>query len=98
VAPKPQPDAVRCPDAPPETAPSGSYPPPPHSQIRCTSAHSLIAVPLWSDRCDGRTELKLSGEAQSAPVERAGWEHPVPDGWPCDAEGKLVESSGYEAL
>lgn len=91
-------DDQACPDAPSVTAPSGDYPPPPHSKVRCISATSLIAVPLWSDHCDGRTETALSGKAQTAPIERAGWEQPAPDGWPCDAEGMFKPMPGYEPL
>jgi hypothetical protein len=97
-APAKLPGNTPCPDVPTRAAPGGAYAPPPHSKIRCTGADSLIAVPLWSDHCDGRTETTLSGDAQTEPVERAGWKFPMPDGWPCDKDGKFVPVPGYEAL
>jgi hypothetical protein len=87
-----------CPDAPATAAPGGLYAPPPHSKIRCTSPESLIAVPLWSDHCDGRTETTLHGSPQSEPVETGGWSFPRPEGWPCDQYGKFAPAPGYESL
>jgi len=91
-------DGAPCPDAPALAALGGTYPPPPHTKIRCTSASSLVAVPLWSDRCDGRTELALRGEAQSAPIRTSGWKQDAPAAWPCDAEGNFIPTPGYESL
>lgn len=91
-------DSDPCPEAPLLASPGGNYAPPPHSKIRCTSASSLIAVPLWSDHCDGRTETTLQGMPQNTPVETAGWEFPVPEGWPCDQDGSFVPAPGYEPL
>lgn len=87
-----------CPEAPMVAAPSGLYAPPPHSKIRCTSAESLIAQPLWADHCDGRTETTLHGEPQTAPIETGGWSFAAPEGWPCDHEGKFLPSPGYEPM
>jgi hypothetical protein len=87
-----------CPEAPAIAAPGGMYAPPPHSKIRCTSAQSLVALPLWSDHCDGRTETTLEGKPQNEPVETGGWSFPAPQGWPCDKDGKFVAGPGYEAL
>jgi hypothetical protein len=97
-APAKLPDAGDCPEAPVVAAPGGLYAPPPHTKIRCTSASSLIVMPLWADHCDGRTETTLEGMRQTTPVETAGWEFPVPSGWPCDKDGKLVPDAGYESL
>lgn len=91
-------DDEPCPEAPAIAAPGGLFAPPPHSKIRCTSAQSLIALPLWADHCDGRTETTLSGPPQTEPVETGGWSFPVPAGWPCDDEGNFVTAPGYEAL
>ena len=87
-----------CPDAPTVAPPGGLYAPPPHSKIRCTSAESLIAVPLWTDHCDGRTETTLNGTPQSEPVETGGWSFARPQGWPCDKDGNFVPAPGYESL
>lgn len=97
-APAPDTAEQACPEAPASAAPGGNHPPAPHSKIRCTSPSSLIAVPLWADHCDGRTETALTGEAQKTPERRAGWEQPAPSGWPCDDEGKFVPAPGYEPL
>ena len=91
-------DDSPCPDAPAIAAPGGLYAPPPHSKIRCTSAESLIAVPLWTDHCDGRTETTLQGKPQTAPVETGGWSFAAPQGWPCDENGQFVPTPGYESL
>lgn len=96
--PEPQQDAGACPDAPDLAALGGEYPPPPHSKIRCTSASSLIAVPLWSDHCDGRTQTALGGDAQTSPVATSAWQQAAPAGWPCDDSGELVLAPGYEPL
>lgn len=94
---KPSDDGT-CPDAPAFASPGGAYAPPPHTKIRCTSASSLIAVPLWADHCDGRTETTLQGKPQATPVQTAGWEFPVPEGWPCDKDGNFISTLGYDAL
>jgi hypothetical protein len=97
-APAKLPDDEACSEAPAFAAPSGDFPPPPHSKIRCTSAMSLIAMPLWADHCDGRTEIALEGKPQTTPIETAGWELSAPSGWPCDKDGRFVPARGYEQL